>query len=101
MARELFEDIKTGLLEAIDFAKGTADPMTYRVSTFPAPPDLRALRERLGLTQETFATEFGIPLERIQKWECGEDIPTGMALNYLRVIEQEPDAVRRALTGAL
>jgi len=60
-------------------------------------PDVRALRERLGLSQEAFAERFQISLRTIQEWEQRRRVPEGPALTLLRVIERDPKAVQRAL----
>jgi len=37
--------------------------------------DVRALRERLGLTQEEFARRYRLPLRSVQEWEQGRKRP--------------------------
>jgi putative transcriptional regulator len=64
-----------------------------------ASPDVRALRERLGLSQEAFAERFGLALRTVQEWEQRRRVPEGPARTLLRVIEREPAAVERALVG--
>jgi|HubBroStandDraft_2_1064218.scaffolds.fasta_scaffold28924_3 DNA-binding transcriptional regulator YiaG len=63
-------------------------------------PDLTALRRRLHLSQGAFATLFGIPLATIKDWEQGRRSPDAPARAYLRVIAQNPKAVRSALEAA-
>ena len=58
---------------------------------------VRQLREKLGLSQKEFAERFDINLRRLQDWEQGRFAPDSVALAYLRVIEKEPDMVRRIL----
>lgn len=60
-------------------------------------PDAKAIRGRLGLTQEQFADRFRLPLGTLRDWERGARTPTGPARTLLRVIEREPEAVLRAL----
>ena len=62
------------------------------------PLDVKAIRKVLKLTQQQFAQEFGLELRTVQDWEQGRVLPTGAARTLLRVIEQDPNAVRRALT---
>ena len=59
--------------------------------------DVRAARLRLGMTQPAFAECFGVALPTLRKWEQGRRRPDGSARVLLRVIQTEPDAVRRAL----
>ena len=63
-------------------------------------PDVRALRERLGLSQEAFAQRFQISLRTIQEWEQRRRVPEGPALTLLRVIDRDPSAVERALADS-
>jgi putative transcriptional regulator len=62
-------------------------------------PDVRALRERLGLSQEAFAERFQISLRTVQEWEQRRRVPEGPARTLLRVIERDPAAVERALAS--
>ena len=61
--------------------------------------DVRALRERLGLTQADFADRFGFGLDTVRNWERRRRRPGGAARTFLKVIEREPEAVQRALAG--
>ena len=60
--------------------------------------NLRRLRsERLCMTQQEFALQFGIPIRTLQKWEQEAREPEGPARAYLAVIERIPEAVIEAL----
>jgi putative transcriptional regulator len=59
--------------------------------------DIRAVRERSGLTQVQFAATFGIGLGTLQKWERGERRPSGAAKSLLRVMQADLPAVVRVL----
>ena len=58
---------------------------------------VREVREKLGLSQSEFAEQFGLSLRSLQEWEQARRLPDGAVLTYLRVIERNPGAVRRAL----
>jgi putative transcriptional regulator len=64
-----------------------------------AVDDVRALRTRLGLSQEAFAARFGFTVDAIRQYESRRRTPTGPARTLLRVIAREPDAVTRALAA--
>ncbi len=85
--------------EGIAIARGEADPSTYRLH-IPAQIDVRAMRRRLGMTQEAFALRYGLSIARVRDWEQGRSSPDGAVRAYLMVIEREPEAVERALTMA-
>jgi putative transcriptional regulator len=59
--------------------------------------DIRAVRERSGMTQRQFAATFGIGLGTLQKWEQGERRPSGAAKSLLKVMQADLPAVVRAL----
>jgi putative transcriptional regulator len=61
--------------------------------------DVRALRTRLGLSQEAFAARFGFSVDAVRQYESRRRVPTGPARTLLRVIAREPDAVTRALAA--
>jgi putative transcriptional regulator len=65
-----------------------------------AAPDVRAVRERLGLSQEAFAARFHLSLRTVQEWEQGRRVPDGPARVLLQVIDREPEAAARALASA-
>jgi|SRR5689334_18762527 putative transcriptional regulator len=62
-------------------------------------PSVRALRQKLNLTQEQFASRFHLPLGTIRDWEQGAHRPDKAAQILLTVIARDPDAVARALEG--
>jgi putative transcriptional regulator len=70
----------------------TPDPSGESWVEYP----VEAIRRRLGLTQKEFARMFGVSVDTLQGWEQRRR-PRGPALALLRVIDREPEAVRRAL----
>jgi putative transcriptional regulator len=59
--------------------------------------DVKALRERLDLTQAEFSRMIGVSIKTLQNWEQGRREPEGSAKALLRVVEKEPQAVMSAL----
>jgi putative transcriptional regulator len=84
------------LNEALAFANGTADESQYVVH-IPAEIDVRAIRDRLGMTQQEFAIRFGFSVNTVRHWEQGRRVPEGPTRAYLMVIDREPQAVQKAL----
>ena len=66
--------------------------------TYLDPIDVKAIREKVGMTQTEFAASFGISLGTLRHWERGDRKPHGPALALLNVVAKEPKAVLRALT---
>jgi putative transcriptional regulator len=67
------------------------------LSTIPAKIDVRAVRDRTGLSQARFAARFGINLRTLQDWEQGRYGPDATARALLTIIDRDPRAVVRAL----
>ncbi len=63
----------------------------------PAKVDVRAIREKLHLSQSAFAARFGFTAASVRQWEQGRRQPHGPARVLLTVIDREPMAVQRAL----
>ena len=59
-------------------------------------PTVRALRKKLKLTQQEFATRFHLPLGTIRDWEQGAHRPDKAAQVLLTIIARDLDAVARA-----
>lgn len=59
----------------------------------------RVLRHRLGMTQEQFAKAYGIPLANLRQYEIARHMPPPAVRAYLKVIEAEPEVVRKAVAG--
>jgi putative transcriptional regulator len=56
----------------------------------PLPP-VKAIRERLGLSQEQFANLLGVSERTLQEWEQGRRKPSGAAVTLLRIADQMPE----------
>ena len=89
-----FESIKQGLTEAIEHAAGQP---TEAVVHFPHTPDVKSIREQVGMTQTAFSTILGISPSTLSRWERGERTPQGPARVLLHLVAREPQAVLRAL----
>jgi len=84
--------------QALAFAKGEKDHGC--VVHIPDEINVRAIREKVNMSQNEFATWFGFSKRTLEHWEHGERVPTGPARAFLTVIAREPEAVRRALVEA-
>ena len=59
--------------------------------------DVRAIRQRSGLSQAEFAIRFGFEVDTVQNWEQGRNTPDPAAQVLLKVIETRPDVVDEVL----
>jgi putative transcriptional regulator len=87
------------MIQAAQEAAAMAQGESLPGATLHAPPDVRAIRARLHLTQPAFARRFGLPVGTVRDWEQGRAMPDQAARILLRVIEREPEAVERAVAG--
>ena len=99
MSGKVARIIRRGLTQALAYAKQEARTADYRVHV-PADIDVRAIREKLALTQTQFAARFGFSLNTLRHWEQGKRQPEGPTRAYLVVIAKTPKAVERALRAA-
>ena len=75
----------------------TESEAAFYAVRIPAEIDVRAIRGRLGLTQQEFAIRFGFSVNTLRHWEQGRRIPEAPTRAYLLVIDREPQAVEKAL----
>jgi putative transcriptional regulator len=88
--------IERSLKQAINHVSGnTAGAVVYR----PRPIDVKALRQKIGMTQLEFAARFGFSAATLRHWERGDRVPHGPARVLLNVIEHNPKAVMAALAA--
>ena len=88
------EDLIQSLNEALAHAKGEGPAIVH------APVTPREVREQAKLTQAQMAALMGMSVSGYRKWEQGARRVSGPAATLLRIIEREPNAVRRALLAS-
>jgi putative transcriptional regulator len=93
------DSIRTGLDQALRYARGKEPGNAYRVHV-PKQVDVKAIRTKLRMTQQTFAARFGFSVNTLRHWEQGKRQPEGPTRAYLLVIERAPEAVKKALRVA-
>ena len=91
-----FDSIKQGLEEALDFSKGKSTKAIVHEFTHL---DVKNIRAKIGMTQNEFASAFGISVSTLRHWERGDRTPNGPALVLLNVVAKEPQAVLNALSN--
>ncbi len=91
-----FSSIKQGLSEAIDYSEGKIEKAV--VHEFSAL-DVKNIRANVGMSQNEFASAFGISVSTLRHWERGDRTPQGAALVLLNVVAKEPEVVLRALAS--
>jgi putative transcriptional regulator len=96
--KEHFESLMKGMDEAIAWARGEDVP-GIRIH-FPPDADVRAIREKTGLTQTAFAKQIGVPVATLRNWEQGRRCPVGPARVLLAMLAKDPEIVTRTLAKA-
>jgi len=91
------QDLIAAMEEAAAHAHGKGK--IARIHTVTTP-DVRALREELGLSQQAFASAYHIPLATLKGWEQGIRKPDATASAYLSVIARLPQQARDVLLPA-
>ena len=84
------DDLIQTMTEALAHAKGEGLAVVH------APVVPRQVREQARLTQAQMAPLMGMSLSGYRKWEQGQRRVSGPAATLLRLIQKEPDAVKRA-----
>ena len=98
MTKGAFESIMAGLEDALAYARGDRSRgVAHEIEVRDV--DVRMVRAKLGLSQSRFASMFQVSVGTVRNWEQGRRRPEGPARALLRVIEREPEAVKRALAG--
>jgi putative transcriptional regulator len=90
MSKRAFDKISEGLNEALAFARGELKGAKLHV---PPEIDVRAIRSKLHLSQEDFASIFGFTIDQIRAWEQGRCRPLGGVRAYLMIIDRDPKTV--------
>jgi putative transcriptional regulator len=90
--KKAFDKIAAGIEDAIAFAEG--DESRARVIK---PVDVKALRQRIGKTQDQFSKDFKLPIGTVRDWEQHRREPETASKVYLSMIEADPEGVKRIL----
>lgn len=94
----VFDDIKTGLTEAIEYEKGNLKANTKTISINPieefTAKEIKEIRNNTGMTQVLFAKYLGVSVKTIEAWEAGINHPNGAACRLLAITKRDPQFPR-------
>ena len=90
----IFDDIKTGLTQSIEYEQGKLKARTTTLeiaplSTFESS-EIRSIRQSTGLTQKKFACFIGVSVKTVEAWESGRNHPDGAASRLLSITQKDP-----------
>ena len=90
----IFEEIKTGIEEAIAYERGTLKAKKTVLSIAPvarfSANEIREIRKQTGLTQLMFARYMGVSVKTVEAWEAGRNHPEGAACRLLTLTKNDP-----------
>jgi len=94
MKKEHFEKLVDSIKEAGEIKAGSREPSRiYEIKS----PEIKAVREKLNVSQSEFALFIGVSIRTLQNWEQGRRKPEGPAKALLRIASKNPGAVLDAL----
>lgn len=90
----IFEDIKTGLNQAIEYEQGKLKARTTTLEIAPLATfdssEIKTIRQSTGLTQKKFASFIGVSVKTVEAWESGRNHPDGAACRLLALTKSDP-----------
>ncbi len=90
----VFEDIKTGLRQAIEAEKGNLQVRRTLVSMEPVPTftpaEIKSIRKDAHMSQAMFAQFMGVSVKTVEAWEAGRNHPNGSACRLLALTRSDP-----------
>jgi putative transcriptional regulator len=98
------EDLVRSVEELVAHARGERR-LTLRTKTLRLPQraralsarEIRALRERMKVSQPVFAALLNITVDTAASWENGRRRPTGPALRLLEIARRQPQILTESL----
>jgi len=95
---DLGRAIEEAFLEVAAGLRGEIALEQYEVDSDALTPSrIKAIRTRVAPSTKDFERQFRVPARTVEAYEQGRRRPDTATDVLLRVIEREPDAVRRAL----
>lgn len=88
--KSLYDDLKQGLQEAIDYEVrgGDGKEVTYLIEPVRkySNKEIREIRNNAHMTQAVFASYMGVSKKTVEAWECGRIHPTGPACRLMEIL---------------
>ena len=94
MEQFLFDNLVQSLKEAKAIARGES-PASRRIKI--TPPDVKGVREKIGLSQSEFSQLMHVSIKTLQNWEQHRRTPTGPAAVLLKIVQTAPDIAMKTL----
>jgi putative transcriptional regulator len=89
-------DLGQEILDSIDEIKSGK---MGRVHVYITPEEIKATRERMGVSQSSFAAMLNVSPRTLQEWEQGRRRPTGPARSLLAIAAQKPEVMHEVFSS--
>lgn len=93
-----FDGIMRGLQDVKAHKEGKLKLKSHSIKIAPIPryrsKTVRAIRNKLNLTQYAFASIFGVSKKTVEAWESGQNCPNGTAQRLLWLINRNNDFLK-------
>ncbi|MBD5534170.1 MAG: helix-turn-helix domain-containing protein [Lachnospiraceae bacterium] len=91
-----YDSIMTGLVEAVEDVKEKKLPRRI-VTVLPVKEyraeEVKAIRNKTGLSQKLFAGYMGVSDKTVEAWESGKNHPSGAASRILNMMEMDEELI--------
>lgn len=94
MKNDIFDELLASVQEMDEIVQGKK--AAARATEFPEP-EVKLIREKVGLSQNRFALLIGVSKRTLENWEQGRRRPTGPAKALLRILDADPEHAVRTL----
>lgn len=91
--RDIFSELQEGMAAWGEFNAGKKTLRTQKVSAKPVtmtPDEVKAVREKLKLSQAVFAQYLHTGVTTLQNWEQGLAKPNKQAILLMKMVERNP-----------
>ena len=94
MHKAMFDELLDSVKEMDQIVAGKKE--AARQFVFPEP-EVKAIREKTGLSQTRFAMLIGVSKRTLENWEQGRRHPTGPTKALLKILDADPKYAIEAL----
>ena len=95
MDNKMFNELLASVQEMDDVTQGKQ--AAAKVTEFPEP-EVKAMRESMGVSQDKFALILGVSKRTVENWEQGRRHPTGAARSLLKIVQANPQYALETLS---
>ncbi len=92
---DVYDSLVNGLKQAVDYEKGkkVKGVSVRKVTVKPVPnynaKEIKAIRNKVKLSQSTFAIVLGVSKKTVEAWESGRNEPMGPAQRILSLMKDK------------